>query len=261
MADELTVPLLPCGSIDTVADFYQVLGFQVTHRQSRPNPYVALQREDLHLHFFGLPDFDPATSYGSCLVLVPDVAALHAAFAEGMRAAYGRVPVAGIPRMTRPRPRKNADGLTGFSVVDPGGNWIRISAGATTERSAERSAEPATPHGQLADTLAAEPATPRSRLAEALRNAVVQADSRSDHRQAAKILDGALARPEAADDPVLAVETLVYRAEIAIVLDDPDTARTALDRARRVPLSDLHHGRAADTLRHAADLDAGLPPA
>ncbi|MFI6226684.1 VOC family protein [Micromonospora echinospora] len=255
MADELTVPLLPCASIDTVADFYRVLGFQVTHRQSRPNPYVALQREDLHLHFFGLPDFDPATSYGSCLVLVPDVAALHAAFAEGMRAAYGRVPVAGIPRMTRPRPRRNADGLTGFSVVDPGGNWIRVSARPSTDRSAEVGGPPPVP-GRAENRTGA----PRGRLADALRNAVVQADSRGDHRQAAKILDGALARPDADDDPVLAVEALVYRAEIAMALDDPDMARTALDRARRVPLSDLHRDRAADTLRHAAELDAGIPP-
>ncbi|WP_435830505.1 hypothetical protein [Micromonospora echinospora] len=88
----------------------------------------------------------------------------------------------------------------------------------------------------------------------------MQADSRGDHRQAAKILDGALARPDADDDPVLAVEALVYRAEIAMALDDPDTARTALDRARRVPLSDLHRGRVPDSLRHAAELDAGLPP-
>ena len=29
--------------------------------------------------------------------------------------------------MTRPRKRKNAGGLTGFTVVDPGGNWIRFS--------------------------------------------------------------------------------------------------------------------------------------
>jgi hypothetical protein len=28
--------------------------------------------------------------------------------------------------MTRPRRRKNAGNLAGFSVVDPGGNWIRI---------------------------------------------------------------------------------------------------------------------------------------
>ncbi|MFI6825266.1 hypothetical protein ACIBJE_30600 [Micromonospora sp. NPDC050187] len=57
------------------------------------------------------------------------------------------------------------------------------------------------------------------------------------------------------------MEALVYRAEIAMALDDPDTARTALDRARRVPLSDLQHDRAADTLRHAAELSAGVPPA
>ncbi|MEU4568611.1 VOC family protein [Micromonospora sp. NPDC023956] len=256
MADELTVPLLPCGSIDTVADFYQVLGFRVTHRQSRPHPYVALQREDLHLHFFGLPDFDPATSYGSCLVLVPDVAALHAAFAEGLRAAYGRVPVAGIPRMTRPRPRKNADGLTGFSVVDPGGNWIRVSARPGTGPSAGVDGPPLTP-ARTEDRTGAPP----GRLAEALRNAIVQADSRGDHRQAAKILDGALARSDADDDPVLGVAALVYRAEIAMALDDPDTARTALDRAHRVPLSELQRDRAADDLRHAAELTAGLPPA
>ena len=44
---------------------------------------MALRREDLHLHFFGLPGFDPAQSYGSCLVQVPDVAALFEAFAAG----------------------------------------------------------------------------------------------------------------------------------------------------------------------------------
>lgn len=32
--------------------------------------------------------------------------------------------------MTRPRRRKNAEGVTGFAVIDPGGNWIRFTAGA-----------------------------------------------------------------------------------------------------------------------------------
>jgi hypothetical protein len=67
-------------------------------------------------------------SYGPCLVLEPNVDELPAAFAKGMRAEYGKVLVSGIPRMTRPRPRKNNAGVTGFSVIDPGGNWIRISA-------------------------------------------------------------------------------------------------------------------------------------
>ena len=46
-------------------------------------------------------------------------------------------------------------------------------------------------------------------------NAVVQADSRGDHRQAARILDSALRHPDAADDPELLAEALAYRAELA----------------------------------------------
>ena len=59
MANEVTVPLLPCRSIDEIVAFYCVLGFS---------------------------------------------------------------------RMTRPRKRKNADNLTGFAVIDPGGSWIRVTA-------------------------------------------------------------------------------------------------------------------------------------
>jgi hypothetical protein len=239
MANEMTVPLLPCGSIDVIADFYRVLGFRSTYRQLRPNPYLALQRGDLHLHFFGIPDFVPEDSYGSCLVLVPDVDELYGAFAKGMRAEYGKVLVAGIPRMTRPRPRKNNDGVTGFSVIDPGGNWIRISARSTT-----------------ASTRAPEPT---GRLATSLQNAVVQADSRGDHRRAARILDSALARPDAADDPITHVEALVYRAEVAMALRDPATAGGMLASAHRVELTADARKRLAATLETAAELTATIP--
>jgi hypothetical protein len=57
-------------------------------------------------------------------------------------------------------------------------------------------------------------------LATTLQNALVQADSRGDHRQAARILDSALTRPDAADDPITQVEALVYRAEVAMALRD-----------------------------------------
>jgi hypothetical protein len=237
MANEMTVPLLPCGSIDVIADFYRVLGFRSTYRQLRPNPYVALQREDLHLHFFEIPDFVPENSYGSCLVLVPDVEELHGAFAKGMRAEYGKVLVSGIPRMTRPRPKKNNDGVTGFSVIDPGGNWIRISAKSTTAPAPEST----------------------GRLAITLQNAVVQADSRGDHRQAARILDSALARPDAADDPITQVEALVYRAEVAMALHDSATARRMLARADRIELTADARQRLAATLETAAELAATIP--
>jgi len=212
MANEVTVPLLPCRDIDEIAAFYGVLGFRATYRQVRPNPYVALQREDLHLHFFGMPDFDPANSYGTCLVLVEDIAALHRSFADGMRAVYGKVLVAGVPRMTRPRARKNADGVTGFSLVDPGGNWIRVTTNRPT----------------------ADAGTAQSRLARALENAVVLADSHGDHAQAAKILDGALRKADQEADAAVLAEAVTYRAELALVLDDTATAATALDRAREL---------------------------
>lgn len=237
MAGERMVPLLPCRSIDEIEDFYTCLGFTRTYRQLRPNPHVVLERDDIALHFFGMPDFNPADSYGSCLVVVPDIAALHAAFTAGMRKRYGRVLVAGIPRMTRPRPRKNADGLTGFAVVDPGGNWIRI----TTDRSA-----------------APTPAS-SSVLAQALANAVVLGDSRDTPEQAAKMLDGAIRRNAATSDARDLVPALAYLAELAVRIGDRDQARSAIARIHALELTDADKIALADDLRTADDLDRDLP--
>ncbi|WP_431883218.1 VOC family protein [Micromonospora gifhornensis] len=236
MTNEVTIPLLPCPSIDDIVAFYSVLGFHTTYKQRKPNPAVGLQREDLNLQFFEIPGFDPAQSYGSCIVLTSDTGQLYRAFAAGMRTAYGKVLVSGTPRMTRPRARKNADGLSGFSVIDPGGNWIRVFQNT-----------PASPA----------PAS-TGRLGKAMANAVVQADSRGDARQAARILDSALARPEPDDDPVAVVEVLVYRAEVAMALDDPATAAEMLARVDRVALSADDATRAAAAYEAAADLEAAL---
>ena len=238
MTNEVTVPLLPCASIDDIESFYEVLGFSATYKQRKPNPYVALRREDLHLHFFEMAGFDPEQSYGSCLVLTSDIAGLHRAFAAGMRAAYGKVLVSGTPRMTRPRARKNYDGLGGFSVIDPGGNWIRVVQNAATTPS------PAP--------------TPAERLATTLANAVVLGDSKGDVAQAARILDSALARPHADDDPVVHLEVLVYRAELAMALGDRETATELLARVDRVALNAHETERAAPTFEAAADLAAAL---
>lgn len=71
---------------------------------------------------------------------------------------------------------------------------------------------------------AAPAAEPAGRLAKALAHAVVLADAEGGARRAARILDSALARTAAGDDAVARVEVLVYRAELATVLDDPATA-------------------------------------
>ncbi len=243
MSNEVTIPLLPCGSIDEIADFYGALGFDVTYRQQRPNPSVALRREDLNLHFFGLPDFDPEQSYGSCLVLVADTGDLYRAFADGMRAKYGKVLVAGIPRMTRPRKRKNAGGMAGFTVIDPGGNWIRIFPSGASGSDEETLAEPSADDGQ-----------PLSKLARALENAVVIGESKGDEQQAAKILDSTIAREQESAPPVDLVEALVYRAELAVRLEDGARAEALLARVSGIELSHAERQALEDALANATEL-------
>jgi len=255
--------MLPCASIDDIHAFYEVLGFHATYKQRKPSPYVALQREDLNLHFFEMDGFDPADSYGSCLVLTSDLEGLHRSFAAGMRAAYGKVLISGTPRMTRPRARKNQDGVGGFSVIDPGGNWIRVVHNAAAAPPETTPAPATTPSAEPATTPAATPepaAVSTGRLAKALSNAVVQADSRGDIRQAVRILDSALARPQADDDPVAQVEALAYRAELAVVLNDPETAAEMLARIDGVVLTGDEAARAAAAFENAADVAAALPP-
>ena len=223
MTGEVTVPLLPCAAVDDVVAFYEALGFRRTYRQTKPNPYVVVRREDWELHFFGIDGFDPAESYGSCVVQVPDIGVVHAAFTAGLRERYGTVPVQGIPRMTRPRRRKNSGNLSGFTVVDPGGNHIRIFPAGAAE----------------------EDGPARSKLGVALDNAVVQGDGKGDHAQAAKILDGALAREPDAPERV---EALTYRAELARRAGDDARADAVLAELLAMPLTAAEREALTDLL-------------
>ncbi|WP_370011773.1 VOC family protein [Nocardia cyriacigeorgica] len=212
-----------------------MLGFTRTYYQTRPNPYVSLEREDFRLDFFGMPDFEPADSYGTCLVVVPDTRELFEAFAAGMRAMHGKLLVSGIPRMTRPRKRKNADNHSGFTVIDPGGNWIRIVAAAPE-------AEQGT-GGKLSVTLA---------------RAVVMGDSHGKYVRAAQILDAALERDKATASAAELVEALAYRAELAIRADDAAAAVDAFERARAITLTDTERGALTETLAALADVELAL---
>jgi hypothetical protein len=119
-----TIPPLPCASIDEIAKFADHLGFRVTYRQVRPNPYVALDRDGLELHYFGIPGFLPEDSYGSCVVITDDIEALFDAFAAGLRAAYGKLPVSSFPRITRPAGERT-------TTTEPGSAWsTRVATGS-----------------------------------------------------------------------------------------------------------------------------------
>ncbi|AKF02955.1 bleomycin resistance protein [Sandaracinus amylolyticus] len=175
MAGEVTIPILPVRSIDETIAFYEALGFAVTHRQVRPNGYVVVRREDIELHFFAMPRYDPATSYSTCYIRVPDPDALHASFAAGLKRALGRVPIRGMPRLTKPI--DTSYGTRQFGAVDPSGNWLRI--GKPNARSIED--DPV--------ALASE-----SELARALRIATRLAESKGDVEAALRVLEVALRR-------------------------------------------------------------------
>jgi hypothetical protein len=167
---------------------------------------------------------------------VPDAAALYAAFREGLRARYGRIPTNGIPRLTRPR--KGQDGVTGFALIDLGGNWIRVyqqsrSAGAPA-------AEPPAAEG-------------RSALRTALDAAMRLGDSKDDPQMAARVIDAALARDE--PSPLAdQVAALSYRAELAIRLGDRPAAAQFLAQLHAIPLDHATRDAAQGDLERADDL-------
>lgn len=231
MASERTVPILPCRHLDDVLPFYEALGFEQTFRQTRPNPCLSLRRGGIELMFFGLEAFDPADSMGSAIVLLPDTGALFDAFAAGLRAAYGKLPVAGIPRITRPRRKQGT--AAGFTVVDPGGNWLRVFRDGDSEQS-----EP-----------------PEGRLERVLLNAARQGDAHGDVGRAIAVLDNGLDR-HADAPPAERLPLLVYRAELLIRTGDRDRAAATLQEIHDLG-PDLDETARAE-LATAAELEAEL---
>ena len=231
MANERTYPCLPCRDLDEAITFYEALGFTRTYRQLRPNPYAVVAREDFHIHLFGMPDFDPTTSYGSVIVVVPDPDALYYSFAEGLRAAYKKLPTSGIPRILRPR--KKFGTVYGFSVVDVGGNWLRISKSGDTE-SQEASNE-------------------TTGLAGFVNVAARLGDAHGDDVTALRTVESGLKRfPDA---PALdRAKAFLYRAELAIRLKNKELAQMSLSAVEALELSEYERESLAEELAQTSEL-------
>ncbi len=212
-ADQGTsIPLLPCTTLEETLPFWQALGFEATHWQKSPSVYGVVRRNNYELHFYGLKGLDPQTAFSTCVVIVPDVERLHDTFAQGLRAALGKLPVAGIPRMTRMKP-----GQTRFTVVDPSGNSvIFVKRGPEDEAAAEEYKRA----GQ----------TP---LQKALSVAARLRDFKNDDAAAAKTLDNALARhPDAA--PAERAAVLAARLELAEAMGEQARAAELAAELKRL---------------------------
>ncbi|MER7665501.1 VOC family protein [Streptomyces sp. NPDC096193] len=229
---EKTIPLLPCRTIQPVVDFYTALGFETTFLQKSPYAYAVVERGPVELQFFGMKAYDPKESYSGCYILTDDVDTLHTAFRAGLKAAYGRIPLRGLPRIG---PLKNMSyGVRQFLMTDPGGNSIRI--------------------GQKTDEDQSHRPAPKETFARALHMADLFADSKEDLPGAAKIIDRVLGLDDERPTPVQLLRLLVLRGDIALRLGDEEAARSLLERAAAVRLTDEESASARDSLERLAEL-------
>jgi hypothetical protein len=178
-----------------------------------------------------MDNFNPADSYGTVIIVVPDPDALYQAFAAGLRAAYKKLPSAGIPRILRPR--KKFGTVRGFSVVDTGGNWLRIS--------------------KLGDKEPEEGEEKTTGLAGIIDVAARLGDAHGDEAKALKTLENGLKR--FADAPPLDLaRALLYRAELAVRLQDGTLAQSSLAAVHALPLSDDEQALIADEFAQTEEL-------
>ncbi|MEU1185078.1 VOC family protein [Streptomyces sp. NPDC005820] len=229
---ETTIPILPCRTLQPVLDFYTALGFEVTFRQSSPNPYAVVERGGIQLHFFAMKRYEPTTSYSTCLIRTDDVDGLYEAFRAGLGAAYGRVPTRGLPRIGTPR--DTSHGVRQFLVTDPGGNCLRIGQETSPD-----------PHHRPA---------PTETFARALHHAYLFADSKEDPLAAARTIDRVLRIEDERPTPVQLFRLLVLRAEVAGRLGDEATAASTLDRATAVRLTAGERESVRDDLARLTEL-------
>lgn len=229
---EKTIPILPCRTLQPVLDFYTALGFEVTFRQRSPNPYAVVERGGIELQFFGLRQYEPAESVSTCYVLTDDVDGLHAAFRAGLKAAYGRIPTRGLPRIGQLKDMSY--GVRQFLMSDPGGNCVRVGQ-PTGEGPRHRPA-------------------PEETFARALHHASLLADSKEDPVGAAKVIDRVLRLPGERPTPVQMFRLLVLRADVAGRLGDEETATSALAGAGAVPLAADERESVRDDLERLEEL-------
>ncbi|MFF4381023.1 bleomycin resistance protein [Kitasatospora sp. NPDC001547] len=229
---ETTIPILPCRTIQPVLDFYTTLGFEVTFQQKSPNPYAAVQRGGIQLHFFGMKHYEPAESFSTCIVRTDDIDGLHETFRTRLKAAYGRVPSRGLPRIGPLN--DTSHGVRQFLMTDPGGNCIRFGQ-------------------QVSDDQHHRPA-PKETFARAVHHASLLADSKEDLTGAAKIIDRALRLRDERPTSVQLLRLLVLRADVATRLGDEEAATSALAAATAVRLTAEEQESVRDDLERLTQL-------
>src|SRR5262245_21323189 len=104
------IPILPCNSVASTAEFYGRLGFKFTIYHADTEPYAVGSRGSTSVHFFERAKVVP--NYSGGYWSVPDADALHREFSET---------IAGISQI-----EDKPWGHREFHFIDPAGNLIRV---------------------------------------------------------------------------------------------------------------------------------------
>lgn len=190
-----TVPVLPCKVIGETLAFWENLGFTITYRQDRPYQYGVVERNGNQLHFVRVKGVE--AGYTGCLIMVRDVAAVYAEFCKALKGKLGRVPVAGIPRISRMRP-----GQSRFTVTDVSENSVIVIQIGEKDQVDYEGADPAT-------------LTP---LQKAIALALRLRDFKEDYPASAKVIDMALGKMGAGESAEDQEKALDIRRSLAILM-------------------------------------------
>jgi hypothetical protein len=238
MANETMIPILPCRSIKDTLAFYVAMGFEITYQQERPNTYACVKWGAIDLHFFTLKDYDPAQSYSSCLIVADDLDNIYQQVVASLRQHYGKLPVAGIQRITKPN-NNNAACDRRFNIADPGGNWIRFS-----QRTTAQNTEPEPVKEKAVST----------KLSRAFHAAELIAETKGDAEAAAKMLDTALAYDKQVP-AIQRVKALALRATLALTMGDKVLSNKMLGDVRHITLNDDERTALTEELQRINDLE------
>lgn len=230
------VPVLWTSDPRATLDFYRALGYTVTHEQTRPYVYLAIELAGCAMHFSPPPrGTQTPLETVRCLVMVDDVAARHRDFTAGMRAAYGKVLAKGYPRITRFRP-----GQSRFSLIDPDGN---------TALFIQRDEAPKVEYGGAADL---------ADLAKVIDNARILRDFKVDDTAAARVLEVGLGRFREIAPAADKARALAMLAEIAVAAGDSERAERFRAEAAALPLTEKERAAVTEELRAGSELERWL---
>ncbi|GGG99751.1 hypothetical protein GCM10007415_39500 [Parapedobacter pyrenivorans] len=194
-----TVPSLPCVAIEETLSFWEMLGFEITYKQTRPYQYGVVARGGSELHFGRVKGMEASgNEYNGCLVVVPSIEAVYQEFTATFKEKLGRIPHTGIPRISRMKP-----GTTRFTLTDVSGNsmiFIDSDSGEEDQNTWEKADD-----------------KNQSPLQKAIAMAIRFRDYKEDEQAAAKTLDVALRKAENEENTTLA-EALAVRMDLAVFM-------------------------------------------